>query len=409
MIVFSNKACSLLRILIVFVSLAIYSTAYSLPVASTLVFPRYKSANIGIVIRDLETGKELVSRNSDKLMTPASILKCVTSAAVLLADKEECGFTTEVLMRGNVTSDSLLIGDIIIRAVGDPTIESRCFPEHQGFLDSIVSKVDKMGIKKIAGVIEIDSTGIVEQGPGQKWELEDLKWSYGTGWYPLNFKDNSLPGDRAMKDPGACFKAELKEKLAYRDVLVDGNDVDFGEMPMKSIYSHSSPLNKQIMREMMEMSNNLFAESMLRVLRPDGPVADALSIESRLLNEAGLDSGNVVAFDGSGLTRSNLVTPVFMADLLETMTLGDKGGLYVSLFPKVGEEGTVKNLLKGTPLAGNLLLKSGSMRGVLCYAGYKVDGMGVPTHAVVIMVNGYTCKSLSVRNAIGDYLLRVFK
>ena len=396
---YSNiKICPFLyRILSVFGIWAISFASYSQTTAPSLVFPRHKSANIGVIIRDLATGKDIIRRNPDKLMTPASILKCITSACVLMADKEQDYYSTEVLMTGDITSDSILLGDIIVKAVGDPTIESKCFPANCGFVDSIVSRIDKMGIKKIAGYIEIDSVDIVEQGPGQKWELEDLKWSYGTGFYPLNFKDNSLPGDRAMKDPAAYFTEELKERLACKGISVDKTDVGFGEIPIRHLYTHHSPLNMQIMREMMEMSNNLFAESMLRVLEPAGSVADALAYEARLIDEAEFDCGDLVAFDGSGLTRSNLVTPMFMADLLDHMASGAKSDKYLSLFPKAGEEGTVKNLLKDTPLSGSLILKSGSMRGVLCYAGYKIDGDGSPTHAVVIMVNGYTCKTISVR------------
>ncbi len=403
------KISSIYRFALVCVAMAVSAATYSQAASSTLVFPRHKSANIGIIVRDLATHKDIICRNPDKLMTPASILKCVTTASVFLADKEADCFTTDVMLTGDITPDSILLGDIVVKAVGDPTVDSRYFPAHYGLTDSIAARIKEMGIKRVAGYIDIDSVGFIEQGPGQKWELEDLKWSYGTGLYPLNFKDNALPGDRAMKDPAAYFTKDLKERLADVGVTIDETDVNFGEIPVRRLYSHSSPTYSQIMREMMEKSNNLFAESMLRVLEPCGTVADALELETKLLYEAGLDCDNFVAFDGSGLTRSNLLTPKFMADLLDTMISGNKSERYISLFPKAGEEGTVKNLLKDTPLAGKLLLKSGSMRGVLCYAGYKVDNDGNPTHAVVIMVNGYTCKSLSLRNAIGDYLTHMFR
>ena len=65
-------------------------------------------------------------------------------------------------------------------------------------------------------------------------------------------------------------------------------------------------------------------------------------------------------------------------------------------------------LLADTRLKGALALKSGSMSGVLCYAGYKIDTSGNPTHVVVIMVNGFTCKVAEVRKAIASYLLTIF-
>jgi D-alanyl-D-alanine carboxypeptidase/D-alanyl-D-alanine-endopeptidase len=90
------------------------------------------------------------------------------------------------------------------------------------------------------------------------------------------------------------------------------------------------------------------------------------------------------------------------------MAFTHKAALYANLFPRVGIEGTVKALLSDTPLAGKLALKSGSMKGVLCYAGYKLDETGTPTHAVVVMVNGFTCKMTTVRKAIAEFLLERF-
>lgn len=97
-----------------------------------------------------------------------------------------------------------------------------------------------------------------------------------------------------------------------------------------------------------------------------------------------------------------------MADLLETMATGPMSDTYVSLFPKAGVEGTVKKLLRETPLEGSLALKSGSMKGVQCFAGYKLDPDGTPTHAVVIMVNDFKCKRATVIKAISDFLLKQF-
>lgn len=55
-----------------------------------------------------------------------------------------------------------------------------------------------------------------------------------------------------------------------------------------------------------------------------------------------------------------------------------------------------------------MALKSGSMNGVLCYAGYKLDASRRPTHVVVIMVNGFNCRAADVRVAIRKYLLTLF-
>lgn len=159
----------------------------------------------------------------------------------------------------------------------------------------------------------------------------------------------------------------------------------------------------------MSRSDNLFAEGMLRLLTPGQPRSAAIARERRLLSSRGLDFDITDIHDGSGLSRNNRVTARVMADLLEKMAHRRGGAVsYVSLFPIVGKEGTVKSLLKGTPLQGRLALKSGSMNGVHCYAGYKLDNDGNPTHAVVILVNDFFCKRAEVRDAIARFLRQQF-
>lgn len=377
--------------------------------AQGIVFPGSKSANIGILIHDIDADEDIASMNPDKSLTPASIIKCVTAAAVILAGKENDRFETEAFATGDILADTLLMGDIVIKASGDPTIESRHFPELSGFTDSIVAAISRLGIKRIAGYIDVDTIGFVEQGPGRKWETEDLKWSYGTGLYPMNFSDNTIASDRSMADPAHYFEQQLKHKLHTAGITVNGSDINYGEVKYIPLYIQRSPTNAEIMRNMVEISNNLFAESMLRAIEPEGYITDALETEKQILSSVGIGCDAFQPYDGSGLTRANRVTPRFMSELLLTMSRHEKSANYISLFPKAGEEGTVKKLLADTPLAGNMILKSGSMRGVLCYAGYKLDSDGHPTHTVVIIINNYTCKTLTVRKAIETYLLRIFR
>ena len=397
------------RILLMLIALQLPAVCVGAEARSArLTFPGSGKASVGIVVRDLNTGLDITTRNADKSFSPASILKCVTSASVLLDDREGDCFATEVLLEGEISTDSTLNGNLIVRGVGDPTIESSRFPDFAGLPDSIAAKVRDAGIRKISGCIEIDSVGFCEQGPGRFWEADDLKWYYGAGLYPINFRDNTVLPDRSLRNPCAAFTSGVRSSLDSAGITVGKSRADIGSSLIKPLYVHLSPTNAEILHDMMVNSNNLFAESMLRILKPEGNLAEAKETEIQLLNEAGLDTSDLTVFDGSGLTRANRLTPRFMADLLTYMAFTHKAALYANLFPRVGIEGTVKALLADTPLAGKLALKSGSMKGVLCYAGYKLDETGTPTHAVVVMVNGFTCKMTTVRKAIAEFLLERF-
>ncbi|MDE6325756.1 MAG: D-alanyl-D-alanine carboxypeptidase, partial [Duncaniella sp.] len=112
--------------------------------------------------------------------------------------------------------------------------------------------------------------------------------------------------------------------------------------------------------------------------------------------------------DGRGLSRNDRLTARFLADVLKTMTAPDYSDDYTSLFPRAGYEGTVRNFLAGTHLEWYIALKTGSMRGVQSFAGYKFDEEGRPTHLIIFIVNGFTCNRATLKNAISRLLLEKF-
>ena len=373
--------------------------------ASHLTFPRIGSASVGIIVRNLATGKDEVVENADKLMTPASILKCVTAAATLMNNGSDKSFLTETVVDGSCDSDGVLHGNIVVKGVADPTLCSDNFPDYSGLADSIASHLRMSGITGIAGKIIVDSSHLQEPGPGRGWEYSDLCYSYGAGLYALNFRDNANR-DMAMRNPQGEFITDVKKALDSVGIHMLPDSGEMGGSFESSLYVHASPLYGEIVDVMMEQSQNLYAEGLLRALVPGGTTDEALARETELIETLGLDTSYLKAYDGSGLSRQNSVSPRFMADLLEAMTLTDRGEEYVAVFPKAGIEGTVKRFLNDTRLEGRLALKSGSMRGVQTFAGYKLNSEGKPTHVVVIMVNQFTCKRSAVRNAMTNFLLR---
>ncbi len=108
--------------------------------------------------------------------------------------------------------------------------------------------------------------------------------------------------------------------------------------------------------------------------------------------------------DGSGLSRQNRVTARFMAHVLSKRA---DNPYYASFFPLAGQEGTLKNFLVDTPLEGYVAMKTGSMKGIQCYAGYKLDDDYAPTHIIVVMLNDMTNRS-AAREAVRRALLEVF-
>lgn len=178
-----------------------------------------------------------------------------------------------------------------------------------------------------------------------------------------------------------------------------------------TLYTHASATLSAMLITMMHKSNNLYAESLLRyvALSEDSiaTLSRALSVERNILGTMGLDTTAVKQTDGCGLSRKNIVTPHFVASLLVAAYHdADMGQRWVSMLPQAGKDGTVRSFFARQPLPGTLRVKSGSMGGVLCYAGYyEYNGK---TYAVVLMGNNHTCKSSVLRNRYEQLLRGIF-
>lgn len=420
-----------------------------------LGFPGEESASVGIYIKNLATGKVTASNDSKKAVVPASVMKAVTAASAMSILDNDFRFGTNVYITGSV-NDGVCTGDLIIESCADPTIDSEYFEdEYSEFASEISNALRREGIDSISGKIIIQQS-LTDTGCVPQWEIDDVAWAYGAGLYGFNFADNAfriwpltgrtsphIPdlniqvkyadssdlvrginsdyliayGPRtannnwmmrsAMQNPAKAYVYLLEKKLASVKISIGNNSVpETGERNLLMI--HHSPSLTEILRVMMVESHNLYAEAMLRTLAPGASRKKAIEKELNLWRNRNVAASYNKILDGSGLARANRIQPAFLGGILEWMAKSPHSKVYTSLFPKVGEEGTVKGLLAKTPLKGKLVLKSGSMNAVQCYAGYKIDASGTPTHVVVIMVNSFYCDRATLRKSIENFLVSQF-
>ncbi|MDE7368396.1 MAG: D-alanyl-D-alanine carboxypeptidase, partial [Muribaculaceae bacterium] len=139
------------------------------------------------------------------------------------------------------------------------------------------------------------------------------------------------------------------------------------------------------------------------------PRDSALVREADFLNSIGVSTEYTNILDGSGLSRANSISPNFLADVLQKMTLSPVSNTFISLFPRAGMDGTMKTFLANSDFTKRLVMKTGSMSGVRCYAGYLLNNNGRPTHVVVIMVNKYFGSSSNVKRSIEQFILSTLK
>ncbi|MDE6795950.1 MAG: D-alanyl-D-alanine carboxypeptidase, partial [Muribaculaceae bacterium] len=219
--------------------------------------------------------------------------------------------------------------------------------------------------------------------------------------------ENNASGRRSVENPKGIFLSRLKSSLGKSGISVDGKDLGEGER--KAVFVHLSPTIDEIMRSCMMRSDNLFAESMLRTYGKlnlgDGSTEDAASKEYSMWKKRQMPLDGVTIIDGSGLSRNNRVTADFMTAMLSSMADNE---VYASFFPLAGQEGTLKSFLAETPLDSYIAMKTGSMKGIQCYAGYLLDDNYAPTHTVVIIMNDITGSRDRAKKAAQKMLLDIF-
>ncbi len=248
---------------------------------------------------------------------------------------------------------------------------------------------------------------------------KDSAYIYGAPFSSQRYLYGSIPAQRSsfvikgdIPNPPQHLAQTLVAKLTNSGIAVDSGATYTFASPQASqegvvipIYTHQSLPLGEIVAVTNQRSNNLYAESLLRlVAQQAATTATATQGVAQLRSywqQQGIATSSLTMYDGSGLSPLNVLSPRFIAEVLRWVKLYSP---YVTTFeqslPTVGQTGTVRNLLYNTALAGKLHLKSGSMQGVLCYAGYSDSGK-----VVVVMINNYTTERTAVQRQIEEMLL----
>ena len=383
----------------------------SSPIDTFLKSKGITPASTAVFIQDLKTGEILATHNSERALLPASIMKTVTIAGLLKEKGPEERFHTLVVTDGPVKGNTIE-GDLLIIGSGDPTLGADCAPESADIADEIIAAMRHKGINTIDGNIKIDNSLYCGPSCPPSWASGDLDEAYGTGCHALNFRRNAS-GSRAVKNPESVFMSYLTTRLRNAGITINGNPRGAHENIAKDsdsiILDHVSDTYAEVMRSCMMRSDNLFAETLLRTFAlargKEGSTTAGADEMLSFWKEIGIPVKGVTLIDGSGLSRSNRVTAQFINGILQHM--GDNEE-YASFMPLAGQEGTLSSFLKDTELDAYVAMKTGSMKGIQCYAGYKLDEQFAPTHSIVIIMNDIGPRS-AARKAAENLLLDIFQ
>ena len=233
--------------------------------------------------------------------------------------------------------------------------------------------------------------------------------------------DKGFANYLTVSHPSELFVALLKQRLQQKGVTVTGQTRVIGakEKSLMTATSTAAPVEiaklesfpfSLIAAKTMKPSQNLYTETILWTLGeqaknlnlPNLPAnnpltnADATSADKGLfvvqnfLQQIGVPDGGIIQYDGSGLSRHNLVTADALVRLYTYMAKQSRfSQAWRDSLTIGGVDGTLKNRFTGTVAAGNVRGKTGTIDQVSALSGYVTTASGEQL-VFSIIVNGVT-------------------
>lgn len=142
-----------------------------------------------------------------------------------------------------------------------------------------------------------------------------------------------------------------------------------------------SPPLYDIVRDVNKLSNNVMARQIFLTLAttahpPPATLPLATDVVRKWLAQKKLSLPGLVLENGSGLSRKERITAGGIARLLASADASPVREEFVSSLAVAAMDGTVQRRFQDGSVAGQALLKTGSLEGVRALAGYVIDGAG---------------------------------
>jgi serine-type D-Ala-D-Ala carboxypeptidase/endopeptidase (penicillin-binding protein 4) len=166
--------------------------------------------------------------------------------------------------------------------------------------------------------------------------------------------------------------------------------------------THASPPLVEDLTVINKVSQNLHAELVLRDLGQavlgDGSILGGARVIRQFLIKAGVDPGDFVFFDGSGLSPQDMITPRAATTLLAYAARQPWGEAFRETLPIAGVDGTLSNRFLQSPVKGKLLAKTGTLSEVNTLSGYLTAKSG-KTVVLSILCNDHDPANEATRKA----------
>jgi D-alanyl-D-alanine carboxypeptidase/D-alanyl-D-alanine-endopeptidase (penicillin-binding protein 4) len=407
-----------------------------------------------------------VFRGRTELRTTGAVQGEVLKGDVFLRGGADADFSTETLTtmlrslrdQGIRTIDGHLVTDRQLFNPARPDLGAAPFDEYPEAYYNVIPDallinknmlqldmrstpgVDGRSAGRVRVALQPELDGVTVDTDMKLVDTDCAKWE--DGWKVPEAIPQADGGIKVMlhgtfpKNCAAHYAVSVIDRQAYLDRLVrhtwtalggsiSGTTVD-GSMPPEArlLAEHVSRALPEIIRDTNKLSDNTLARTLfmsLGALAPD-PVlgshpqpGSAVTTFSRTdatirawLRAHGIDDTGLVLENGSGLSRTERITPAQMAGVLQAGLHSDWAPEFLASMPIVAVDGTMRRRLHDSPAAGHARMKTGTLNDVVALAGYVLDGGGHRC-VLVAMLNSERVnngRGRIVLDALVDWLAR---
>ena len=328
------------------------------------------------------TGGQIVAEFEPNVsVIPASNQKLLIAAAALDILGSDFRFTTELL--GPAPVGGVVAGDVYLVGGGDPLLDSALIPDPQRYpafnttsIEALADQLVAQGVTLIEGELVGDGGRYDDEFRVPSW-ADDITSAEAGPYDALLIDDGQItPGNHGL-EPNRAAARVFVDLLLARGVSVPlgpANRARPADAQLITLASVQSAPLSDIVVELLHTSDDNTAELLLKEIgfaaSGAGTRQAGLDAAFAKLVEWGIPTEGVALADGSGLSRDNRFTCNALVGLMTTTPVSAE---LVSLMAVAGRDGTLRDVLLGTPAEGVLRAKTGSLTGVKALSGQMRD------------------------------------
>jgi serine-type D-Ala-D-Ala carboxypeptidase/endopeptidase (penicillin-binding protein 4) len=421
----------------------------------------------GVYVHEIGAARPLIAHNADRAMNPASTMKLLTTLAGLELLGPSFTWHTDAWLDGALTGDVLhgnlvlkgygdpkltieelwlflrdlrgrglreIRGDLILdrsffgndaadsaQFDNDPTRPYNVLPDalllnYKSVRLQFFPQEDS-GTVRIVASPELPQISIVNQlalGPGscESWPerpqaFPEQALLVFTGIFPRGCGEKAR--SFSLLSPNDYAYALFQQLWRAVGGTFTGRARD-GIVPdtAQLFASWTSPPLAEVIRDINKFSNNVMARQLfltlaLAVDNPPTSTEKAGRAVRAWLARSRLEFPELHVENGSGLSRTERISPRHLAELLLYGWRSPLMPEYLASLPIVGVDGTLRRRLTNSSAAGKAHVKTGYLEGVRAIAGYAIDQHGRPLIVVSFINHPNAVAAQSFQEAVVEW------